>query len=159
MWTILLSIPLAIVMVCSTGCQRKHVPTVDQAGSVRLPPEGDYLITAMEVDGVQQPAKSFTPASETSRTVTLVGDKLRNTFGQPDDVLRLQWDTTKNPGHVTIQAKGPTGQIETNYGIFNYEDDTLTLCFGQGNAGEQSRPREFKTDPGSRATLMMLKKR
>jgi uncharacterized protein (TIGR03067 family) len=150
---------LLLIVGSNISCNKQSESNGHRAGTVVVPPDGEYLIIAMEADGLQRPEENFTQASAAARTVLLTGEKLSSATEHPDNVLLLQWDVSKNPGHVTVQAKTPGGRLETNHGIFKYEADILTICFGQGDSGEQSRPTEFKTTKGSKATMMTLKKR
>lgn len=136
------------------GCNKKD--TWDRGNSVAIPPDGAYLLVALESDGEERPAASFTKENEAGRTLTLAGNQLISTTGGKEDALTLRWDPSKNPGHVTVIVPVPGGRPETNYGIYKMEGDLLTICMADG--GEANRPTQFKTSKGSNAHMMTLKK-
>ena len=64
-------------------------------------------------------------------------------------------DTTKKPAHIDIKPGKKGGKDITVPGIYEFDGDTLKICF-RGEGGD--RPTEFKADPTSRTVLVVLKR-
>lgn len=144
------------VLALTVGCNKKDSAS---GGSGGVPPDGTYVIVAMEMRGEVLPEAKFTKESEPDRTIKLAGGKLVATKGGKDDSITVTWDSSKNPGHVTFSETKPGGKTENNYGIYKIEGDTLTICMADEGKTEADRPKEFKTSKEAKTMMMTLKKK
>ena len=156
-----LGLAVAVLML-AVGCSKKDSTTGGggggRGGGGGVPPDGTYVIVALERSGAPAPAEKFTKESEHERTIRIAGDKLIATKGGKDDSVAVKWDPSQNPGHVTVTEIKPNGKTETTYGIYKMEGDNLIVCMVVSDK-EEDRPKEFKTSKDSKATLMTLKKK
>jgi uncharacterized protein (TIGR03067 family) len=119
--------------------------------------EGTYLIVGLELGGDKLPAEFFDKDPDAERTVRITADKLIVMGKKKDDTASYTIDPSKSPAHITTtETKG--GKLETSYGIYKLEGDTLTICMAEGGKAED-RPKEFKTVKGSATIMMTLKKK
>ena len=118
--------------------------------------DGKYLITAMEFGGEKIPADFLEKAPEAERTIVIKGDQIIATKGGKEDPATIKLDASKTPAHITFTSK-KDGKEETIYGIYKLDGDTLTICAVEGK--EADRPKEFKTEKGSMAMMLTLKKK
>src|SRR5262249_5468544 len=84
------------------------------------------------------------------------GDRLTVLQGDKDvDETTIKLDPKKKPAAIDIvPGKGPN-KGKVSEGIYAFEGDTLKICTA---APGQKRPTEFKSDRGSRAGLLILKR-
>ena len=112
--------------------------------------EGTWKLISGEQNGEEEPKEDI----ERSK---LVIDGNQHTVTIGDAVLRgtHTLDATKTP--MTIDADDSAGPFEgmSLKGIFNVEDDVLTVCFA---APDQPRPTEFTTK-SKKAVLMHVWKK
>jgi uncharacterized protein (TIGR03067 family) len=121
-------------------------------------PDGSYVIMAAEADG--QPEGSYANRSESDRTITFSGNTMTRTRGDTEISIDVTYDATKTPAHITMTENKPGGRVESTYGIYKIDGDTLTICMkGVGEGKEVDRPKEFKTVKGGKEFLMTLRKK
>jgi len=121
-------------------------------------PDGPFVIMAVELNG--NPDASFAEKPELERTITFSGNTMTRIRGDQEVSSDVTYDTKKSPAHITITENKPGGRVESTYGIFKIEGDTLTICMkGVGEGKEEDRPKEFKTVKGGKEFLMTLRKK
>lgn len=119
--------------------------------------DGTYLVVGLEANGEKLPAEFFEKKSEAERTITIKGDKITAKKGDgSDDPATFVADASKTPAEIAITSK-KGDKDETAYGIFKVDGDTLTICAVE-NATAADRPKEFKTEKGGKALILVLKK-
>jgi uncharacterized protein (TIGR03067 family) len=119
--------------------------------------DGKYLLVGIEINGEKLPAEFFDKTPEADRTVVIKDDKLLVTRGKKEQSITLKLDPSKKPAHITT-TETKDGKTETMIGIYKLEGDTLTIC-GVDNGKDEDRPREFKTEKGSKVMMLTLKKK
>jgi uncharacterized protein (TIGR03067 family) len=119
--------------------------------------DGKYVIVGMEFGGEKIPAEFLDKAPEADRTIVIKGNQAIATKGGKEDPATFKLDDSKKPAHITFTSKKAGGKEETVYGIYKLDGDTLTICAVEGK--EADRPKEFKTEKGSMAIMMTLKKK
>jgi uncharacterized protein (TIGR03067 family) len=118
-------------------------------GDPRL--EGTYALVATEMLGVS------TKETEQKGTFTFSGDKMITPNSKKEEAATIKCDPTKTPAEITISRTEVSGKVDTYYGIYKLEDDTLTLCWMKSD-NPADRPKEFKTAKDSKAIIEVLKK-
>jgi uncharacterized protein (TIGR03067 family) len=110
--------------------------------------EGDWRFTTMEIDGRPVPASGLT----TSRLL-IDGDRFRSEMADAVYEGIFTIDVEAAPAQIDIEfVEGPeAGNICA--GIYELDDDRLTMCLGLVGA---SRPLRFATRPGSGHALERL---
>jgi uncharacterized protein (TIGR03067 family) len=75
-------------------------------------------------------------------TLTVDGDKYVVTVGPNTDKGAITLDAGKSPKHVTLASSEKTGPFKgrTMPGIYEFKDDTLTICL---NSEKDDRPAKF----------------
>jgi uncharacterized protein (TIGR03067 family) len=120
--------------------------------------EGTYLIVGMEMSGEKIPAEFVTKAPEADRTIVIKDGKLIATKGGKEDTVAYKVDNSKTPAEITTTETKPGGKTETSYGIYKIDGDTLTICMVE-SSDAKDRPKEFKTEKGSKTMIIVLKKK
>jgi uncharacterized protein (TIGR03067 family) len=112
--------------------------------------EGTWRFVSIDVDGEKIPPKLLE-----KDTLTLKGKQFVSvvTGNTTHGVFKV------NPNHkpMTIDltfSDGP-GKDQTQKGIYELEGDTQRICFAKGN---QERPAEFASKPGSGQMIQVLKR-
>jgi uncharacterized protein (TIGR03067 family) len=134
-----------------SGCGKKEVGGDGNAesGDPRL--EGTYTLVATEMGGVTH------KETEQKGFFTFFGDKMISPNGKKEEAATIKCDPSKTPAEITISKTEASGKIDTIYGIYILEDDTLTLCLIKSDNPDQ-RPKEFKTSTEPKAIIQVFKK-
>jgi len=113
--------------------------------------EGEWRFDRLEVDG------NVMPASMTATARLLIdGDRFRTESPEAsyDGVFTIDGD--QKPSHIDIEfVEGPEAG-NCSYGLFELDDDRLTLCLSVLAGG--SRPIAFSAPPGSGHALERLRR-
>ena len=155
----------AAVLALTAGCNKNTSTTggggdgSGGAGFSSRPPEGTFVIVAMEMNGEAMPADAFAKSPEADRTIKIGGGKMTVNKGGKDDSIAVHFDPSQKPAHITTTETKEGGKTETMYGIYKLEGDVLTICGVDKAKGEDERPKEFKTTKGGKEMLMTLKKK
>ncbi len=118
-------------------------------GDPRL--EGTYTLVETEMGGVRS------KETEQKGTFSFSGDKMISPNGKKEEAATIKCDPTKTPAEITISKTEASGKIDTFYGIYKLEDDTLTLCLMKSD-NPANRPKEFKTSKDSIVMIEVFKK-
>jgi len=112
--------------------------------------EGEWSFVSLEVDGSAMPTPSFGEA-----LMLIDGDRFRMESQEATYEGVFNIDVSQDPPHIDIEfVEGPEAG-ESSYGIYAFENDTLTICLGLVGS---SRPERFATKPGSGHALERLRR-
>ncbi len=117
-----------------------------EKGGDRAKLQGTWQARSLMKGGKEMPE-----AEVKSIKMTFAADKVSIHKGDgvsKDGTYKL--DATKKPREIDITIGDKTG-----LGIYQLEGNTLTLCLTEG---EGARPSEFKSEPGTRQVLVVLKR-
>jgi uncharacterized protein (TIGR03067 family) len=136
---------LAVLGVSLGLLTRPGLTAQDKAATVKDGWDGPWSVVSLIAGGKAAPQEQVKLLQFTFR-----GEKLTlSALGKAKETT-VKVDPTKNPPHFEMQAEGQ----RPAQGIYRLEKDRLTLCFSEG--GE--RPTEFKSEPGTRNILIVLKR-
>lgn len=113
--------------------------------------QGRWEVVSAEFEG--KPASAaYRPGTAFATVIVINGDELyfSDSF------------TQSKPGKFRIDAKvqpksidlGEDTEGKTLRGIYSFDGDSLKLC----TSGPGKRPKEFKTEPGDKTNLLVLKR-
>ena len=133
------------------GCGSKDNGGGGPAGGGDPRLEGTYTLVETEMGGVRS------KETEQKGTFSFSGDKMISPNGKKEEAATIKCDPSKTPAEITISKTEVSGKIDTFYGIYKLENDTLTLCLMKSD-NPADRPKEFKTSKESKAMIEVFKK-
>src|SRR5262249_55380185 len=112
--------------------------------------EGTWVPSAAELGG-----KTF--LDEVRKTIRLVveGDRYTVTVGTEPDRGTCKLDPSAKPKALDITGTDGPNKGRTILAIYERDGDTLRICYDLSGKG---RPREFKTEAGTRLFLVTYKR-
>jgi uncharacterized protein (TIGR03067 family) len=142
---------MAIISIVGCGQKEKGADTTGEGGGSGDPRlDGTYAIVGTEMGG------RLDKESEKERIYTFSGNKMIRPKEKKEEGITIKCDPSKTPHEIDLSRKEASGKLDTFYGIYKLEDDTLTLCMVKSD-NPADRPREFKTKD-STATIWIMKK-
>jgi len=112
--------------------------------------EGQWAFATIEIDAAAMPVPSFPGAQ-----FLIDGDRFRVETPEATYEGEFNIDVEQDPPHIDIEfVEGPEAG-EWSYGIYNLDDEHLTLCLGLTGS---SRPTRFATTAGSGHALQRLRR-
>jgi uncharacterized protein (TIGR03067 family) len=149
-----LAIAVAVLTIGAIeGCGHKEKdanPSVEgtSCGDPRL--EGTYRFVGTEMAG------KLIEEEEKERIYTFSGDKMIPPKGKKEEATTIKCDPAKSPCEINLSRKEASGKVDTYYGIYKLEEDSLTLCMIKSD-NPDDRPKEFGTN-NTKAMTWILKK-
>jgi uncharacterized protein (TIGR03067 family) len=138
------------IMLMFLGCGSKGSGGgKESSGDPKL--EGAYTRVGMEMAG------TMIKETEKDHIYTFEGNKMILPKGKIEEAAIIQCDPGKNPAEITISKTEVSGKIDTSYGIYKLEGDTLTICMIKSD-NPADRPKEFKTSVDTKAMIWVLQK-
>lgn len=116
--------------------------------------EGTYVLIGLEGKGLKITEDMLKDVDASERTIKIQGNEIIAVTKGKDDPAKFTIDSSKNPRHITITST-KNGRTETNYGIYEFKDNILTICatdMGQ----EKDRPTKFEAS--DQVLIIRLKK-
>jgi uncharacterized protein (TIGR03067 family) len=112
--------------------------------------EGNWRFVSIEVEGSPIPAKLFEEGLLTLKgkrfECAVVGNTTHGVF---------KIDPTPSPKTIDLTFSNGPGKDKTQKGIYELVGDTQKICFAKG---DQARPTEFTSKPGSGRMIQVLKR-
>ena len=147
---------LASGILCATitlillGCgSKKDGGQQASSGDPRL--EGTWTLIETEMKGIRS------KETEKDRIYTFSGDKLILPKGKPEQADTIKCDPNVNPHEITISKTEASGKVDTTYGIYKLEGDTLTIAMIKSD-NPADRPKDFTTSKESKEMILVLQK-
>jgi uncharacterized protein (TIGR03067 family) len=158
---------LALAPISTAACSRARFPETEpgdpRAGAKKSDGPGDLAEEELhKLQGSWQVASSIwngVPEPAAARTVTYLfqGDKVivldRDGNRYQEETIKLMSDQTPK----AIDCWGKDGSQAAALGIYSLEADTLQWC--SAKAANKVRPTSFGSEPGSRHSLMVLRRK
>jgi uncharacterized protein (TIGR03067 family) len=146
---------LGVIVVLAAGLGLAAQDNKDGKKAAKL--EGTYLIVGIEMGGERIPDELFSKAPEEDRTIKITADKFISAKKGKDDAISYRIDASKSPAHITT-TENKDGKMETSYGIYKLDGDTLTICMIESGKPED-RPKDFKSAKNTPSVVLILKKK
>lgn len=143
----LFGVGMAAVLAAGAGCHDKKAEELD----------GTYLVVGMEIGGERLSEDDVIKKPEAERTVKIAGGKMTGARMDEGTTITFTLDPTKAPKQMTTTVSKSGGESKTMVGIYKLEGDTLTICEDESDK-EADRPREFKSENGSKVLILTLKR-
>jgi uncharacterized protein (TIGR03067 family) len=112
--------------------------------------EGTWRFVSIEVEGTPIPAKLFEEG-----LLTLKGKRFECAVAGTRTHGVFKIDPTPTPKTIDLTFSSGPGKDKTQKGIYQLEGDTQKICFARG---DQARPTEFTSKPGSGQMIQVLKR-
>src|SRR5262245_57593115 len=113
--------------------------------------QGKWVLVSISFDG-----KAWEEDEMKDRFVMLKGGKSNRLYKDKErGTASLKIDPSKSPAQIDSTNEDGPGKGVTTKGIYKFDGDTLTICFG--GIGKD-RPTEFASQPGS-GTMLFVHKR
>jgi uncharacterized protein (TIGR03067 family) len=140
------------LLVAAIGVTVAAEPEAEDVNKELKKFNGTWVILSAEVSGRKQP-----PDTLKGLELTFKGDKV--TFKTPKGNWEgtMTVDPNANPKQYEATATSPDGKKITSYGVYEFKDDTLRLCYVIGN--KDKRPKEFKTKEGTMTSLIVYQRK
>jgi uncharacterized protein (TIGR03067 family) len=119
--------------------------------------QGTWTIVSIEVDGAKPTGPKVDEVLKTG-TLTFDGNTLQTKFPMKSDKGTFKLDPDKKPKQIDVEFEGRGKNGKPDLGIYEFDGETLKLCFVSGGG---PRPTGFKTakqDQGE-AIYFVLKKK
>jgi uncharacterized protein (TIGR03067 family) len=151
---------LAAAALGAAACSKTRPPDAATASQARPAvtgdPSADDLARLQGAWRVESSVWNGAPEPDAARTVTIrfEGDKfvvVDRDGNRMEETIRLFPD--QSPKAIDCQGKGG-GRVSP--GIYSLDGDKLTWCSAGG--GKTARPTAFASEPGSRHSLMVLRR-
>jgi uncharacterized protein (TIGR03067 family) len=142
-----------MVIVSLGGCGQKEKEMgagggSDGSGDPRL--DGTYAIAGTEMGG------RVDKEAEKERIYTFSGNKMIRPKEKKEEGITIKCDPSKTPNEIDLSRPEASGKSVTFYGIYELDEDTLTICMIRSD-NPADRPREFTTKD-STATIWTMKR-
>ena len=108
-------------------------------------------MSSIEVDGAKSPRKLFE-----KDTLTLKGKQFTSVVAGNTTTARSRSTRVAKPKTIDLTFTEGPGKGQTQKGIYELEGDTQKICFAKG---DQERPTEFTSKPGSGQMIQVLEAR
>jgi uncharacterized protein (TIGR03067 family) len=112
--------------------------------------EGTWRFVSIEVEGTPIPSKLFEEG-----LLTLKGKRFECAVVGTTTHGVFKIDPTPTPKTIDLTFSNGPGKDKTQKGIYQLEGDTQKICFARG---DQVRPTEFTSKPGSGQMIQVLKR-
>jgi uncharacterized protein (TIGR03067 family) len=139
-------IALVLGFLLTTACAE------DEAAKDLKQLQGEWVMTALEIDGTQVP-----PEKLRGTTLTIKGDRYIVTTKNATHEVTFKLDPSQKPKAIDMFLPNGTDAPKRSPGIYRIDGDTFQLCRAQ--AAEQERPREFGTWPNTGVFLVTWKRK
>jgi uncharacterized protein (TIGR03067 family) len=116
--------------------------------------QGNWSLVSVETNGQKEPEEQVKTADV---KLTVKGDKFALKFMGQSIEGTLKIDAAAKPKSYDAKATDPQGNVIESLGIYEFDGDTLKVCFVRAGMGA-ARPKEFQTKEGSGATLEVFKR-
>jgi uncharacterized protein (TIGR03067 family) len=108
--------------------------------------QGEWNVKSAVREGEERPAAELEKVK-----LKVAGDTFTIAEDGKDRPAKVKIDATRKPSEIDL-----THDSDTMKGIYKLEGDTFTICLSRPGV---DRPKEFKSDAGSKTFLVVFKKK